>query len=82
MSKNSSPKRVAVITPTELEYVEINNLACLRFHYDLPFPYELPVAGDLFTALTLEQAKDTVIFLQTYIHRAEAALSGSSNQKH
>ncbi|ELQ0048635.1 hypothetical protein R2D02_002874 [Salmonella enterica] len=82
MGNNSSLKKVAVITPAELEYVEINYHACLRFHYHLSPPHKLPRAGDLFTALTLEQAKDTVTFLQDYIQRTEIAFSDPSNKKH
>ncbi|MGL5421928.1 MAG: hypothetical protein ACRDAJ_03040 [Serratia fonticola] len=66
----------------ELEYIEFNHLACLRFHYRLPSPHKLPKAGELFTGLTLEQAKDTVAFLQQYIQNTEAVLSSSSDMKH
>ncbi len=77
-----SKKEVPIYTPAELEYIEFNHLACLRFHYHLPSPHKPPKAGDLFTGLTLEQAKDTVVWLQGYIQRTEAALSSSSDQKH
>lgn len=77
-----SKKEVPIYTPAELEYIEFNHLACLRFHYRLPSPHKLPKNGELFTGLTLEQAKDTVAFLQRYIQHTEAALSSSSNLKH
>lgn len=77
-----SKKEVPIYTPAELEYVEFNHLACLRFHYDLPSPHNLPANGELFTGLTLEQAKDTVAFLQHYIQRTEATLSSSSGMTH
>ncbi|WP_323640901.1 hypothetical protein [Pectobacterium polonicum] len=66
-----STKEIPVIIPAELEYQVHNGLACLRYHYHLKQPAQLPIAGDLFTGLTLEQAKDTVAFLQTYIEREE-----------
>lgn len=68
-----SNKQVPVIIPAELEYVLHNHLACLRFHYHLKDPATLPAAGDLFTGLTVEQAKDTIQFLQTYIERETLA---------
>ncbi|WP_075686618.1 hypothetical protein [Serratia marcescens] len=77
-----SKKEVPVYTPAELEYIEFNHLACLRFHYRLPPPHKLPKNGELFTGLTLEQAKDTVDFLQRYIQHTEAALLSSSDMKH
>lgn len=77
-----SKKQVPIYTPAELEYYEHNYLACLRFHYRLPAPHKVPKGGDLFTGLTLEQAKDTVAFLQKYIAHTEAALSAPSDQKH
>lgn len=77
-----SKKEVPIYTPAELEYIDFNHMACLRFHYRLQSPHKPPKAGDLFTGLTLEQAKDTVAWLQGYIQRTEAALSPSSDQKH
>ncbi|CAI2484785.1 hypothetical protein BMF90_14240 [Serratia sp. OLHL2] len=78
-----SQKQVPIFIPAELECVEANDLACLRFHYHLKNPAELPIAGELFTGLTLEQAKDTVVFLQNYIQRAQISQSLSSkNQTH
>jgi len=78
-----SEKKVPVIIPGELELREFNHLACLRFHYHLPNQEKLPAADELFTGLTLEQAKDTVEFLQAYIQREETIRSaGSPNQKH
>lgn len=68
-----SNKEIPIFIPAELEYIEHNQLACLRFHYHLEKPSELPVAGELFTGLTLEQAVDTVQFLQGYIQRARLA---------
>ncbi|EKN4030611.1 hypothetical protein ACHZG4_001719 [Yersinia enterocolitica] len=68
-----SNKAIPVIIPAELEYREHNHLACLRFHYHLEDPSQVPQAGELFTGLTLEQAVDTVQFLQEYIQRARLA---------
>ncbi|QKE19522.1 hypothetical protein [Citrobacter sp. TSA-1] len=75
-------KSVPVYTPSELECLSVNNHACLRFHYNLDNDIELPTAGELFTALTLEQAKDLVAFLQQYISKAEIAESLSSKSRH
>ena len=78
-----SDKKIPILVPAELDYREANELACLRFHYDLGTPTELPAAGNLFTGLTLEQAKDTVTFLQKYIDRVELSREyHSRTQKH
>ncbi|AYN26561.1 hypothetical protein D8682_05880 [Buttiauxella sp. 3AFRM03] len=77
-----SKKIVNIYIPAELEYIEHNHHACLRFHYRLPATQKLPQAGDLFTALTLEQAKETVTFLQQYIEKTEVLISASSAVKH
>ncbi|MCT8345177.1 hypothetical protein LG003_20600 [Photorhabdus kleinii] len=76
-----SKKEVPIYIPAELEYIEANHLACLRFHYRLKPPHKLPKDGQLFTGLTLEQAKDTVKFLQGYIQRAEL-LQGAAQENH
>lgn len=62
-----SVKAVPIIIPASVEYVVANNLACLRFDYDLKQPQELPNAGELFTGLTPKQAADLIVFLQNYI---------------
>ncbi|WP_261154155.1 hypothetical protein [Serratia ficaria] len=78
-----SQKQVPIFIPAELDYVEANDLACLRFHYHLKNPAELPNAGELFTGLTIEQAKDTVAFLQNYIQRAKSSPHhASKSQSH
>ncbi|EMX2854982.1 hypothetical protein [Yersinia enterocolitica] len=75
-------KEVPIYIPAELEYLVANDLACLRFHYHLATPTKLPEAGELFTALTIEQAKDTVAFLQQYIAKVELAASLAPKQSH
>lgn len=82
MSQCSSHKKIPVIIPAGLDYVEFNGLACLRFDYRLPSPHKVPRGGDLYTALTLEQAKDTVTFLQNYIQHTESALPSSPDGVH
>lgn len=68
-----SQKPVPVIIPGEIECREHNHLACIRFHYHLEQPQTLPNAGELFTALTPEQAVDVVHFLQAYLQRTSIA---------
>ncbi|WP_208950121.1 hypothetical protein [Rahnella sp. ChDrAdgB13] len=77
-----SQKEVPIYIPAELEYLVANDLACLRFHYHLASPTKLPEAGELFTGLTVEQAKDTVTFLQQYIAKAELAASLVPKRSH
>lgn len=64
---------VPVFIPGEIECRDYNHLACIRFHYHLEQPQTLPTAGELFTALTPEQAVDVVQYLQGYIQRASLA---------
>lgn len=68
-----SKKEIPVFIPAEIECREHNNLACVRFHYDLEQPSTLPKAGELFTALTPEQAADVVQYLQGYLQRVSIA---------
>lgn len=63
-------EQVPVFIPAELECRDFNQLACLRFYYDLPNGEKPPTAGELFTALTPEQAVDLVNYLEGYIHRS------------
>lgn len=67
--------QIPVIIPGEIECQDHNHLACIRFHYHLNSPDKLPNAGDLFTALTPEQAADVIQYLQGYIQRV-ALLQG------
>lgn len=57
------------ITPAEIEYLVTNNHACLRFNYVLPDGETLPDVADFYTALTPEQAREMVIFLQEYLQQ-------------
>ncbi|BDB47088.1 hypothetical protein [Escherichia coli] len=77
-----SQKEVPIYIPAGLECVTANNLACLRFHYHLANNAKLPEAGELFTGLTLEQAKDLVAFLQEYIVKAELVGAVMPNRRH
>ncbi|AVE72190.1 hypothetical protein ACLH04_17670 [Enterobacter hormaechei] len=64
-----SYEEIPVVIPGEIECRDHNQLACIRFHYHLEKPETLPNAGELFTALTPEQAVDVVRYLQGYIQR-------------
>lgn len=77
-----SNKEIPIYIPAELEYYIANNLACLRFHYHLAQPNKVPAADEVFTGLTVEQAKDTVAFLQQYIAKAELTESLAPKQRH
>ncbi|HFS7358540.1 MULTISPECIES: hypothetical protein [Enterobacter cloacae complex] len=77
-----SNKEIPIFIPAELEYYIANNLACLRFHYHLAQPNQIPAADEVFTGLTVEQAKDTVAFLQQYIAKAELTESLTPKSRH
>lgn len=62
---------VMVYVPMSMDYCECQQLACLRFNYQLEDLAQLPIAGELYTGLTLEQAKIMAAFLDEYIERNE-----------
>ncbi len=74
---------VMVYVPMSMDYCECQQLACLRFNYQLEDLAQLPIAGELYTGLTLEQAKIMAAFLDEYIERNEPSkLPSSVIQKH
>lgn len=74
---------VMVYVPMSMDYCECQQLACLRFNYQLEDLAQLPTAGELYTGLTLEQAKIMAAFLDEYIERNEPSkLPASVIQKH
>lgn len=74
---------VMVYVPMSMDYCECQQLACLRFNYQLEDLAQLPIAGELYTGLTLEQAKIMAAFLDEYIERNEPSkLPASVIQKH
>ncbi|WP_369788574.1 hypothetical protein [Rouxiella sp. WC2420] len=66
-----SNEDVLVYIPSSLDCCECQQLACLRFNYQIEDLPQLPTAGKLFTGLTLEQAKVMAAFLDEYIHNTE-----------
>ncbi|EDT5171034.1 hypothetical protein K9W22_003316 [Salmonella enterica subsp. enterica serovar Durham] len=64
--------QIPVYIPAELEYRLTDDFACLRFHYHLENNEPLPNSDQMFTGLTIEQAKDTIEFLQKFVLRAES----------
>ncbi len=78
-----SHEDVLVYIPLSLDYCECQQLACLRFNYQIEDLAQLPIAGELYTGLTLEQAKTLAIFLDEYIQNNESSrLSVTSSCKH
>lgn len=63
--------QIPIFVPAELEYQITDEFACLRFHYNLENNEPLPNGDEMFTGLTVEQAKDTIEFLNNFVVRAE-----------